>query len=259
MTQEQTLRPLGDADLAALRARFEPVLAAWAQGWLASAQRPELSLQACSAGAFGVEIPAAADGTLLAATATTLAWLPHDGVLGVGRRCVLEGDKLLADTRLNDVLAALGRNALCDFVARLLDLPAAPDLTPVALDVLASDQWGFDGVKLRLALAATDVVLYLPRGVLARWLLPLRSASRRLGMVRLPASLGRAPVRLSVCSQAFEMPVTEFLKLTPGNVITLDQPLDSAFEVRVPGHPDIKLKSYPGRRGQALAMEIFEN
>lgn len=259
MTQVQSLRPLGDADLAALRARFEPLLAAWAQGWLASAQRPELSLQACSARAFGDALHAAADGTLLAAPATALAWLPQTGVLGLGRQCVLEGDKLLADTRLNDVLAALGHSALGDLVGRLLELSAAPALVPAATDALAQGQLGLDGVQLRLALGAADVVLYLPRAKLARWLPPLRAAGRRLSAVKLPANLGRTPVRLSVRSQPFEMQVTEFLKLAPGNVITLDQPLDSAFEVRVAGHPAITLKSYPGRRGPALAMEIFEN
>jgi hypothetical protein len=245
--------------LAALGAWFHKLFAAWAHGWLAATERRVVSVSSCTASALATDIGSAEGGVLLAADTSALLWAPRNSLTQLGRACVMEGDKLLGDTRMDDVLAALGRSALGELAGSLAELPASQQLSEVGMDALAQGEFGVDGVQVKLQMGAAEISLYLSRSILSRWLTALQPSSQRLRAVKLPAYLGKTPFKVTAWSRPFGMPVTDFFGLVQGDIITMDQGLDTAFEFRIQDHPELTLKSYPGRSGQSLAVEVFEN
>lgn len=259
MTQVHAIRPLGESDLAALRNRFDTLFAAWAQGWLAAGAGRVVSVRSCTAGAAVSDVWLSEAGVLLTAEAVALLWAPRVGLAQLGRACVLEGDKLLGDTRLDDVMADLGRGALDELVRSLVECPADASLSKVSVDALVPDDFGWDGVQATLQIGSTDVNCFFPRTVLTSWLTPLQTPAQRLRPIKLPASLGNTLCGVTAWSRPFDVLASDLLGLSPGNVLTMDQRLDTAFELRIPAHPELTLKAFPGRSGQALAVEVFQN
>ena len=123
MSLTPTIRPLGDADLAALRSRFVQGFEVWAHQWLAATQLQVRSVQPCTRAMLESQVTKLMSGAglVLAMTNRAVAWSPRADLAQFGRNCVLQGDKLLGDTRLNDVFSELGRSALEQLLVSLAD------------------------------------------------------------------------------------------------------------------------------------------
>ena len=233
------LRPLGTADLQALRALFQTRVQAWAQAWLAS---PAVALQLSPtwSGAATDARPEAPDA---------------DAMQALGRRCVAGGLQVPAADLPVRVWQALGQAAWQALRATLLPSAQAAD---------APAPRAATGLHLVLDIDGLALAWHLPRRSWAHLLPPVSPArdqthqqASRLGSYKLPAHVARQRHLLSVATAGFELPVADLMALAPGDVLVLDQALDQAFQVHVQGLPGLRLSAHLGRRGNALAIELL--
>lgn len=233
------LRPLGSADLQALRALFQSRVQAWAQAWLAS---PAVALQ------LSPMLPGAAtDAQPVAPDA--------DGMQALGRRCVAGGLQVPPSDLPVRVWQALGQaawQALCAALwpsAQAADAPAPRAATGLHLVL------DIDGLALAWQLPRRSWAHLLPAVGPARD--QAHQPATRLGSYKLPAHVARQRHPLRVATAGFELPVADLMALAPGDVLVLDQALDQAFQVHVQGLPGLQLSAHLGRRGNALAIELL--
>lgn len=259
MTRVHPIRPLGESDLAALRVRFDKTFSTWAHDWIAVPGRRLASIFACTTEEALASIDPLEEGVVLAVDGSALLWAPRTNLIQLGRACVLEGDKLFGDTRLDEVMTDLGRSALCELLGSFADVSCGEAEVAVGVDALTPAHFGFSGVKIVLQIGTVDIFCFVARSVLTNWLAVRPQSVKRLLPVKLPERLGKKACKVTAQSSLFEVPAADFLALAPGDVLTLDQHLDTHFELRILDLPSVSLKSYPGRCGQVLAVEVFEN
>ncbi len=260
MTSVQAIRPLGESDLAGLRAHFDAVLGAWARDWIT----PEtviqiLSVVSCKRSAHDADAMHDRAGFVLGSPGTVQVWSTHSSLERWARVFVLEGEKLSGDTRFESELSRLASCALADLVSRCIEGDKPIELEASDPWVDEEFPWGWDGIQIALQVGEHFAECHFARESVSRWIEPMQSPTQRLRSVKLPASLGNSPCKVSVNSQSFEMLASDFLTMQVGSVLSMDQPLDSAFQATLPDHPGLLLKAYPGRTEQTLAVEIFGN
>jgi hypothetical protein len=251
---------LGESDLAALQAHFNFTLEAWAREWIPSETVPRaLSVSSCRRSESDADQLQDRASFPLSAPGIAQVWSTQGSLERWGHVFVLEGDKLTGDTRFENEMSSLARGALTDFVNRSTEPPTPIELAVADPWVDDDSVWGWDGIQVALQVGEHFIECYFSRDSVSRWIKPMEVPTQRLGSVKLPASLSGTPYSLRVTSLPFDVLATDFLTMQVGAILTLDQPLDTAFLATLPSHTGIAWKAYPGRSGQTLAVEIFGN
>lgn len=257
MTAVVPFRPLGDTELRGLTRRLSEAANAWVSDWTATASCAVLSAVPCAVPSL-TRMVASLD-LVLSDERSAVLWWTRGNCTELGRACVLEGDQQKGDTRLDKVFGELGRSALSDLLGAWLAQPTAPALREIDPLDLRPGVLGADGVLVDLSVGGLKVSVFLARGALLTWLTSAPQPTARLRPVQLPARLTQTRYQVVARSRAFEISLGDVVTLSPGDVLNLGQRLDTPFEFCVFDHADIVLKAYPGRSGDYVAVEVFEN
>lgn len=257
MTTIVPIRPIAEIDLNAIRIEFQEKIDRWALAWLADAVPHIISLATCSLAELGEDVDARTGVHIFEFDQSVLLITNGEVTLWLGRQCVINGERSIADTRIDDVLTELGRAALNDLVSGLAGVDGSAWSREIEKVEIFAHASSVAGVLLRVQIGEVTVSAFFPRQTIVGFMARLKRPSAKLKPVTLPKSLGKAKLTAVMQSAAFEMFTGDLLRLDVGDVVTLDQPLNAPFQLRLAEHPELSLKAYAGKMGETLAVEVF--